>query len=48
MALILEVNGRLAHSPYQLRTDAKRILAQVEECYLRLTGVGLPTGVRIL
>lgn len=38
----------LHSSPYQLRTEADRILAQVESCYLRDKGKGLPPGVTLL
>jgi hypothetical protein len=38
----------LHSSPYQLRNEADRIVAQVESCYLRERGKGLPPGVTIL
>lgn len=38
----------LHSSPYQLRTEAGRILAQLESCYLRDRGKGLPSGVTVL
>jgi hypothetical protein len=38
----------LHSSPYQLRTDPDRILEQLEACYLRDRGKGLPPGVTVL
>jgi hypothetical protein len=38
----------LHSSPYQLRNEPERILAQLETCYLRDRGKGLPAGVTIL
>jgi hypothetical protein len=35
-------------SPYQLRTEPARIVAQIEECYLRRRSLGLPAGVLLL
>jgi hypothetical protein len=34
--------------PKRLRTEARTVMAQVEECYLRLRGCGLPAGVVML
>ncbi|HVV75590.1 MAG TPA: hypothetical protein VHC43_06095 [Mycobacteriales bacterium] len=38
----------LHSSPYQLRKEGDRIVAQVETCYLRDRGKGLPPGIKIL
>jgi very-short-patch-repair endonuclease len=38
----------LHSSPRQLRDDAARVVAQVEACYLRGAGKGLPPGIVIL
>ncbi|HVX71060.1 MAG TPA: hypothetical protein VHA79_15355 [Mycobacteriales bacterium] len=38
----------LHSSPYQLRTEGDRILAQLESCYLRDQHKGLPPGVTLL
>jgi hypothetical protein len=38
----------LHNSPRMLRRNRQRVLQQVEACYLRLAGRGLPPGVRIL
>jgi hypothetical protein len=38
----------LHSSPRQLRDEPARVVAQVEECYLRTRGSGLPSGVRLL
>jgi hypothetical protein len=38
----------LHSSPYQLRNDGERILAQVESCYLRDRGRGMPPGTKVL
>jgi hypothetical protein len=35
-------------SPHQLRTEPDRILAQIEQCYLRRLGCGLPADVKLL
>jgi hypothetical protein len=38
----------LHSSPYQLRKDPQRILDQLEACYLRDRGKGLPPGITVL
>jgi NADH:ubiquinone oxidoreductase subunit F (NADH-binding) len=38
----------LHSSPHQLRTEPQRIIAQVEACYLRDRGKGLPAGVKLV
>lgn len=38
----------LHSSPRQLRTDSRRVLADVEECYRRARGMGMPADIRIV